>query len=99
MSKEYLVYIPFGAGGSYARGEDVEYQKQRAKSILISDWGTYYKIDESETKMYVFDVTGFDCIEVGKQIGYTTKDCEGEGVYFGDDKFIEEVTLDKVQAL
>ena len=102
MSKDkdtdYLVYIPFGAGGSWARGSDMERQKKRAKEFLKSDWGSYYVIDESQTKMYVYDVTDFECLKVGSQIGYTNEDCDGKGVYFGDDKFIEEVTLDQVKA-
>jgi len=96
--KDYLAYISFGGGGTYARGKDMEYQIQRCKKMFLMDWGSVYKIDEDSTEIYVYDVTDFECIKVGRQIGYTNEDCDGKGVYFGDDKFIEEVTLDQVKA-
>lgn len=94
--KDYLAYIPFGAGGTYARGKDMEYQIQRCKKMFLSDWGSVYKIDEDETDIYVFDVSEFNCIEVGKQVGYTDENCKAEPVYFGDDKFIKQVKVSAV---
>lgn len=97
--KDYLAYISFGGGGTYARGKDMEYQIQRCKKIFLMDWGSVYKIDEDSVEIDAYDVTGFNCIEVGSKVGYTDEDCEVDGVYFGKDKFIKTVKASDVKTI
>lgn len=58
--QDWLAYIPMGAGGTWARGEDREDTIRRAVKMCRSDWGGLYQFSGEEIDILVADVRGHD---------------------------------------
>ena len=72
--RSYLAFTTIGAGGSWARDDSPDAAVARLAKIIVSDWGSLYKLDGVEMKAGVYDVTGRDV-----RMGYNGVHDEADG--------------------
>jgi hypothetical protein len=63
--RDYLAIILIGAGSSWARDPDPEIAVARVSKLIVSDWGSIYKLDGCKTIVNLFDVTGNESVHWG----------------------------------
>ncbi len=62
MQREYLAYVPIGAGGSWCRHENISDAVNKVVKAVMSDWGSFFDFDGKELNVYIYDITGMDKI-------------------------------------
>lgn len=62
MQKDYLAIIQIGGGSSFARSETIFDAVEHALRVCVLDWSRYYKLDDKDVGIAVYDVTGMDAL-------------------------------------
>jgi len=71
--RDYLVVCDNGwAGGTWARGPDLEDCVKRCRRMFHSDWKHLFKLDGVEVTLTLFDVTGAHLFPLGPLLGGPT---------------------------
>lgn len=78
MNKDYLAIIQIGGGSSFARSETVFDAVEQAVRVCVLDWSRYYKLDDKDVGVAVYDVTGMDALSWDQSSVYCTDtaDCQ-----------------------